>query len=109
LERFSELFNIVPEENLGCGEAVNHLSGEVGFQKVSFAYHPQEPVLEDISLQPDILVLDEPTSALDSLMEKTLFDAFPAWFQGKTLFVVAHRLTTVQDDDRILLLMKSGW
>jgi ATP-binding cassette subfamily B protein len=54
--------------------------------------------------EPDILVLDEPTSALDNMMEKAIFDALPTWVQGKTLFVVAHHLTTVQNADRILLL-----
>ena len=53
---------------------------------------------------PDILVLDEPTSALDSLIEKTIFDALPDVIKGKTLFVVAHRLATVQNTDRILVL-----
>ena len=53
---------------------------------------------------PDILVLDEPTSALDSLVEKTIFDELPALVRDKTLFVVAHRLSTAQRADRILLL-----
>ena len=53
---------------------------------------------------PDILVLDEPTSALDSIVERSIFDALPALVQDKTLFVVAHRLSTIQDSDRILLL-----
>jgi ABC-type multidrug transport system fused ATPase/permease subunit len=53
---------------------------------------------------PDILVLDEPTSALDSLVEKSIFDALPALVRGKTSFVVAHRLATIQNSDRILLL-----
>lgn len=54
--------------------------------------------------EPDILVLDEPTSALDSLVERSIFDALPALVRDKTLFVVAHRLSTIQDSDRILLL-----
>jgi subfamily B ATP-binding cassette protein MsbA len=56
---------------------------------------------------PDILVLDEPTSALDSLVERSIFDHLPAMVQGKTLFVVAHRLSTIQDSDCILLLNES--
>jgi ATP-binding cassette, subfamily B, bacterial len=53
---------------------------------------------------PDILVLDEPTSALDSVTEKSIFQSLPALVQDKTLFVVAHRLSTIIDSDRILLL-----
>lgn len=53
---------------------------------------------------PDVLVLDEPTSALDSIVEKSIFDALPALVRNRTLFVVAHRLATVQNSDRILLL-----
>jgi ABC-type multidrug transport system fused ATPase/permease subunit len=53
---------------------------------------------------PDILVLDEPTSALDSVVEKSIFDALPTLVWDKTLFVVAHRLSTIQNSDRILLL-----
>jgi ABC-type multidrug transport system fused ATPase/permease subunit len=53
---------------------------------------------------PDILVLDEPTAALDSLTERSILDALPAEVQGKTLVIVAHRLSTVRDVDRILLL-----
>lgn len=53
---------------------------------------------------PDILVMDEPTSALDSVVERSIFDALPAFVRDKTLFVVAHRLSTVQNSDCILLL-----
>jgi len=53
---------------------------------------------------PDILILDEPTASLDSLTEKSIFEALPRETRGKTLFVVAHRLSTVVDADRILLL-----
>jgi len=53
---------------------------------------------------PDILVLDEPTSSLDSVVERSIFDALPTLVRDKTLFVVAHRLSTIQNSDRILLL-----
>jgi ABC-type multidrug transport system fused ATPase/permease subunit len=53
---------------------------------------------------PDILILDEPTAALDGITEKTLFSTLPAETRGKTLFIVAHRLSTVIDSDRILVL-----
>jgi ABC-type bacteriocin/lantibiotic exporter with double-glycine peptidase domain len=54
--------------------------------------------------EPDILVLDEPTSALDSLTEKTIFLSLPSVIENKTLFVVAHRLSTIMNADRIFLL-----
>jgi ABC-type bacteriocin/lantibiotic exporter with double-glycine peptidase domain len=53
---------------------------------------------------PDILVLDEPTSALDSRTEKTIFQSLPAVIKNKTLFVVAHRLSTIMHSSRIFLL-----
>ena len=53
---------------------------------------------------PDILVLDEPASALDSLTEKSIFQSLPNFLQNKTLFVVAHRISTIKNSDHILLL-----
>jgi len=53
---------------------------------------------------PDILVLDEPTSALDSETEKSIFSTLPSLVRDKTLFVAAHRLSTIKDSDSILLL-----
>jgi len=53
---------------------------------------------------PDILILDEPTASLDGPTERSIFEALPGETRGKTLFVVAHRLSTVVDADRILLL-----
>ena len=53
---------------------------------------------------PSVLVLDEPTSALDSVVERSIFDSLPSVVRGKTLIVVAHRLSTIQDSDCILLL-----
>lgn len=53
---------------------------------------------------PDILVLDEPTAALDSLAEGSIFGSLPVVVRDKTMFVVAHRLSTIKDSDRIILL-----
>jgi subfamily B ATP-binding cassette protein MsbA len=57
--------------------------------------------------EPDVLVLDEPTSAVDSLTERPIFDSLPAFVRDKTLFVVAHQLSTIKGSDRILLLNES--
>jgi ABC-type multidrug transport system fused ATPase/permease subunit len=236
LERVSALFEILPEENLGSGQPVERLRGEVEFKGVHFSYNGVDPVLEDVSVrispgeqvaivgpsgvgkttlvslilrfyrptqgeiwfdgkpaseyelgslrkrigyvsqsplllagtildnlrfgnldaplkkvaqaaqaagihdfiinlpegyaaelgecgvnlsegqkqrlslaralikEPDILILDEPTASLDSLVERSIFAALPEATFGKTVFLVAHRLSTVQHADRILLL-----
>ena len=53
---------------------------------------------------PDILILDEPTSALDSLTENSFIEALKGMTQGRTLFMIAHRLSTVKNVNRILVL-----
>ena len=57
---------------------------------------------------PDILILDEPTSALDSATEKSIFDALPAQVDGKTVLVASHRVSTIMQADRILVLTQNG-
>ncbi len=54
--------------------------------------------------EPDIMILDEPTSALDSIVERSIFDALPALIKSKTLFIVTHKLSTVKNVNRVLLL-----
>ena len=50
LQRVATLFDIVPEENLGVGQPVDRLTGEIEFKNVSFSYDAREPVLKDVSL-----------------------------------------------------------
>lgn len=57
-----------------------------------------------VLLNPRILILDEATSALDSESEALVQEALERLMQNRTVFIIAHRLTTVRRADRILVL-----
>ena len=58
---------------------------------------------------PDILVMDEPTSALDNITEKSIYNSLPASIKNKTTFTIAHRLNTIKDADKVILLTREGY
>jgi len=58
-------------------------------------------------MNPPMLILDEATSSIDTRTELKISKAFDLLMKGKTSFVVAHRLSTIKDADRILV-MKDG-
>ena len=51
-----------------------------------------------------ILILDEPTSSIDSRTEGVILDALEELMEGRTSFMIAHRLSTVREADRILVV-----
>jgi ATP-binding cassette subfamily B protein len=53
---------------------------------------------------PKILILDEPTSNLDSKTEEEIQRSLEILMRGRTTFIIAHRLSTVRDADRILVI-----
>jgi len=53
---------------------------------------------------PEILIFDEATSALDTVTEKYVMQAIDALSKQKTIFLIAHRLSTVRNCDQIILL-----
>ena len=53
---------------------------------------------------PPMLVLDEATSSIDTRTEKRIQRAFNTLMEGRTSFIVAHRLSTIENADRILVL-----
>ncbi len=57
-----------------------------------------------VLLNPRILILDEATSALDSKSETLVQEALERLTQNRTVFIIAHRLTTVRHADRILVM-----
>ena len=52
---------------------------------------------------PPIMILDEATSALDAKTERQVQEAIDAAMRGRTTFVIAHRLATIRNADRILM------
>ena len=54
--------------------------------------------------KPPMLILDEATSSIDTRTEKQIQDAFDKMMQGRTTFIVAHRLSTIQKADQILVM-----
>ena len=56
---------------------------------------------------PPMLILDEATSSIDTRTELKIQDAFAKLMQGRTSFIVAHRLSTIRDAD-IILVMNNG-
>ncbi len=91
IERFPERYDTI------VGERGIQLSGGQR-QRIAIA----RAVLKD----PAILILDEATSSLDTASEKLVQDALDQLMQGRTSFVIAHRLSTVRSADRILVLDK---
>ena len=56
---------------------------------------------------PPMLILDEATSSIDTRTEIHIQQAFSKMMKGRTSFIVAHRLSTIQEAD-VILVMKDG-
>lgn len=56
---------------------------------------------------PPILILDEATSSIDTRTEQKIQEAFQKMMEGRTSFIVAHRLSTIREAD-VILVMKDG-
>ena len=84
-------------------EGYDSLLGSQGVQ-LSIGQKQRVNIARAVLADPAILIMDEATSALDSESERAIQTAMERFLVGRTSFIVAHRLSTVRNADRIVIL-----
>jgi ATP-binding cassette subfamily B protein len=87
----------------GLPHGYNTLIGTDGI-RMSAGQKQRILIARAVYRNPEFIFFDEPTNSLDSENEKEIIDSMIDFFRGKTVFIIAHRLSTVKNADQIVVI-----
>ena len=93
----------VDEYVAGLPEGLDTVLSDRG-GKLSTGQRQRLSIARAIVKDAPILILDEPTAALDAYTEHRVLERLSAWGEGRAIFLITHRISTIQQADRILYL-----
>jgi ATP-binding cassette subfamily B protein len=106
LENAAKVANITSYiENLALG-----YNTKIGLEGIGLSTGQKQRLLiaRSVYKNPEYLFFDEATSALDANNEKVIMENLDVFFKDKTVFIIAHRLSTVKNADQIVVLDKGS-
>lgn len=99
LAKETGLFNFISELPEGLDTSITE-----NFTNISFGQRQKIVLARALLGQPEFLILDEPTSFLDAVNEEILLSLLRGRLKSTTVVMVSHRLTSVRDMDKIIVL-----
>ena len=95
----------VDEYIAGLPEGLDTILSDRG-GKLSTGQRQRLSIARAVIKDTPILILDEPTAALDAYMEHRVLEQLSSWGEGRAIFLITHRISTIRKADRIIYLDK---